>query len=236
MRKLAFNGYIDSERLFGDEITPEMFHAMLYGESGELKDDVTITLNSFGGGCNAATQMYDAMRAYPGKVRVVVSGTAASAGTVVASAADVLEMTPGSLWMVHDPSTMAWGDEEALMQSVNMLRATKESIVNIYARRCQRPRAEIARLMNEATWMDAGAALAYGFIDRISDQGTNSGAVADSAAPAPIAPEAAQARVNAFLERRMIQQPQCPWPAPKARRPGVPYGQLCKRLKRLKRT
>ena len=104
VRTINLNGYIDEEVWYGDEITPAMLHDALYGE---FSDDVRIILNSYGGSCNAAVRMHDDICAYPGKVHLVISGTAALAATVLSAAADTLEMTPGSLYMIHDPSTVA---------------------------------------------------------------------------------------------------------------------------------
>ena len=171
MRELSLNGYIDDEMWFGDEITPESLHEALYGKENRLADDVHIRLNSYGGSCNAAVRMYDDVRAYPGSVRITVSGTAASAATVLAMAADRLEMTPGSLWMIHDPSVVAWGNERELMDSIRLLQACKESILNVYQRRCRQSRQEVAAMMSATTWMDAQSALQYGFIDAISEDG-----------------------------------------------------------------
>lgn len=171
MRELSLNGYIDDEMWFGDEITPESLHEALYGKENRLADDVHIRLNSYGGSCNAAVRMFDDVRAYPGSVRITVSGTAASAATVLAMAADRLEMTPGSLWMIHDPSVVAWGNERELMDSIRLLQACKESILNVYQRRCQQSRQEVAAMMSATSWLDAQSALQYGFIDAISEDG-----------------------------------------------------------------
>ena len=171
MRELSLNGYIDDEMWFGDEITPESLHEALYGKENRLADDVHIRLNSYGGSCNAAVRMYDDVRAYPGSVWITVSGTAASAATVLAMAADRLEMTPGSLWMIHDPSVVAWGNERELMDSIRLLQACKESILNVYQRRCRQSRQEVAAMMSATSWMDAQSALQYGFIDAISEDG-----------------------------------------------------------------
>ena len=100
MREIHLNGYIDDAEWFGDEITPESLHEMLYPPGEGAQDDLRIILNSYGGSCNAAVRMFDDLRAYPGNVHIIVSGTAASAATVLATAADRLEMTPGSLWMM----------------------------------------------------------------------------------------------------------------------------------------
>ena len=123
MRTINLNGYIDEEVWYGDEITPAMLHDALYGENSEFSDDVRIILNSYGGSCNAAVRMHDDIRAYPGKVHLVISGTAASAATVLSAAADTLEMTPGSLYMIHDPSTVAWGNERDFGEAIALLKA-----------------------------------------------------------------------------------------------------------------
>lgn len=171
MRELSLNGYIDDEMWFGDEITPESLHEALYGAENQLADDVHIRLNSYGGSCNAAVRMFDDVRAYPGSVRITVSGTAASAATVLAMAADRLKMTPGSLWMIHDPSVVAWGNERELMDSIRLLQACKESILNVYQRRCRQSRQEVAAMMSATSWMDAQSALQYGFIDAVAEDG-----------------------------------------------------------------
>ena len=151
MRTINLNGYIDEEVWYGDEITPAMLHDALYGENSEFSDDVRIILNSYGGSCNAAVRMHDDIRAYPGRVHLVISGTAASAATVLSAAADTLEMTPGSLYMIHDPSTVAWGNERDFGEAIALLKACKESILNIYSRRSPIDRGTLAAMMTATT-------------------------------------------------------------------------------------
>ena len=206
MREIDLNGYIDDEVWFGDEITPESLHESLYGAENQYTDDVHIRLNSYGGSCNAATRMFDDIRAYPGSVRITVSGTAASAATVLSMAADKLEMTPGSLWMIHDPSVVAWGNERDLQDSINLLRACKESILNMYSRRCRRNRADVAAMMTATTWMDAQTALSYGFIDAIAD-GSKSGSPQNAETPRASSREEAEKKVQAWLDRHAPQKP-----------------------------
>lgn len=172
MREIHLNGYIDDEEWFGDEITPESLHGLLYPEGADAQEDLRIVLNSYGGSCNAAVRMFDDLRAYPGNVHIIVSGTAASAATVLATAADRLEMTQGSLWMIHDPSVAAWGNERDLAEAIQLLRACKESILNVYGRRCRKPREDVSDMMRATTWMDAGEAMREGFIDGIVDMGS----------------------------------------------------------------
>ena len=161
------NGYIDDEVWFGDEITPDALHGLLYAEGKDHSEDMHIRLNSYGGSCNAAVRMHDDLVAYPGKVTITVSGTAASAATVLCMAADHLEMTPGSLLMIHDPSIVAMGNVRDLKDAIHLLEACKESILNVYGSRIKVTRDQASSMMSKTTWMDANEALEKGFIDYI---------------------------------------------------------------------
>lgn len=205
MRTISLNGYIDEETWYGDEITPGYLHDELYGKSNANADDVRIVLNSYGGNCNAATRMFDDVRAYPGKVHLVISGTAASAASVLSLAAERVEMTPGSLFMIHDPSCMAWGNEQDLNDAIRLLKACKESILNVYARRSHRSREELSDMMSNTTWMDAQQALAEGFIDGIVDE-VPSNNLFNCVAPRTVDREEAEVKVKAWLDRARPQR------------------------------
>lgn len=199
MREITMNGYIDEESWFGDEITPNGLHDWLYGEDNAAVDDVHIRLNSYGGSCNAATRMFDDIRAYPGSVKITISGTAASAATVVAMAADRLEMTPGSLFMIHDPSTVAYGNERDMDEAKAVLRACKESILNMYGTRMRVSRNDAADMMTATTWMDANEAFDKGFVDAITE--TPAKLPTDSAGH-KVSLETAKAGVQAWFDRK----------------------------------
>ena len=158
-----------------------------------------IILNSYGGSCNAATRMYDDIRAYPGRVHLIISGTAASAATVLAMAADRLEMTPGSLYMIHDPLMGAYGNEADLTSAIELLRACKESIINIYRVRSFRSREELSELMNATTWMDANQAQENGLIDGIVAEPF--GGIDNAAFTHTVDKAEAEKQVNAWLQR-----------------------------------
>ena len=194
------NGYIDDEVWFGDEITPGILHDELYSDDMQPGDDVRIVLNSYGGSCNAATQMYDEIRSYPGNVHIIISGTAASAATVVAMAAGRLEMTPGSLFMIHDPITAAYGNERDLQETIGVLRAVKDSIINVYTQRCVLPRENISAMMSDSTWMDAKDAQMNGFVDGVLEC---PGEGIDNAAFGHVVnAEDAKRKYQAWIERR----------------------------------
>ena len=197
MREISLDGYIDSDLFWGDEITPGCLKNLLYGEDGKLPvDDVTIKLNSYGGDCNAATMMYDIIQDYPGNVEIVISGTAASAATFLAQAATTLKMTPGSLFMIHDPMTVTFGNAKDHKDSLEVLKTVKESIINMYTKRCSLPREKIAALMSQTKWMDANEAKELGFIDEVAESKVRNAIVV------PQDRALAEAKVKAWFDRR----------------------------------
>lgn len=200
MREIKLNGYIDEEIWFGDEFTPETVRDALRGEKGDLQDDVHITLNSYGGSVNAATQIHDEIKAYPGKVYVTISGTAASAAVGVALAADELDMTPGSMMMIHDPVVMAYGNEADMQDAIRLLTAAKNSILDIYETRVKNDREELSRLMTAETWMDSKEALDRGFVDAIAQK---KGGAENCAGERSIDRAEAREKVRAWHTRRL---------------------------------
>ena len=66
--------------------------------------DVTVWINSPGGDCIAAAQIYTMLKEYPAKVTVKIDGMAASAASVVAMAGDSVLMSPVSMMMIHNPA------------------------------------------------------------------------------------------------------------------------------------
>lgn len=67
-RTLFLNGTIAEESWFDDDVTPKLFRDELFAEKG----DITIWINSPGGDCVAASQIYNMMMEYPGNVTVKV--------------------------------------------------------------------------------------------------------------------------------------------------------------------
>lgn len=162
-RVLRFEGPIDSEAFWGDEITPAMFRRELEAEDG----DVTVWLNSPGGNVFAAAEIYTMLRDYKGAVTVKIASLAASAASVVAMAGDEVLMSPTALLMIHDPATIAVGNTQAMEQAIATLNEVKESIINAYATKTGLSRKKIADLMAAETWINAKKAVELGFADAI---------------------------------------------------------------------
>lgn len=162
-RTLFLNGTIAEESWFDDDVTPQLFKDELHAESG----DVTVWINSPGGDCIAAAQIYNMLTAYDGKVTVKIDGIAASAASVIAMAGDEVYMSPVAMMMIHNPATVAWGDHAEFAKAIEMLDEVKESIINAYVLRTGLSRAKLSHLMDAETWMNANKAMELGFADGV---------------------------------------------------------------------
>ena len=162
-RVLYFDGEISEETWWGDEITPRLFRDELFSGEG----DITVWLNSPGGDCVAASQIYAMLMDYRGNVTVKIDGIAASAASVIAMAGTSVLMAPTALMMIHNPLTIAIGDSEEMQKAIEMLAEVKESIINAYQIKSSQGRAKISHWMDAETWMNANKAIELGFADGI---------------------------------------------------------------------
>ena len=162
-RTLFLNGTIAEESWFDDDITPQLFKEEVMAGSG----DITVWINSPGGDCVAAAQIYNMLMDYKGNVTVKIDGIAASAASVIAMAGTKVLVSPVSMMMIHNPMTVAMGDTAEMQKAIEMLGSVKDSIINAYEIKTGLSRARLSHLMDAETWMDANKAVELGFADEI---------------------------------------------------------------------
>ena len=162
-RILELNGTIAEESWFDDDITPKLFKEELFSGKG----NIVLWINSPGGDCIAASQIYTMLMDYPGDVTVKIDGLAASAASVVAMAGNKVLMSPTAMLMIHNPMTVAYGNHEDFEKALDMLSEVKESIINAYEIKTSLPRTKLSLLMDDETWMNARKAVELGFADGI---------------------------------------------------------------------
>ena len=169
VRTLHLNGTIAEDSWFDDDVTPQQFKDELMAGSG----DIVVWINSPGGDCVAAAQIYNMLMEYPGNITVKIDGIAASAASVIAMAGTKVLMSPVSMMMIHNPMTIAFGNSEEMQKAIEMLDSVKESIINAYEIKTSLSRAKLSHLMDAETWMDANKAVELGFADGILQRGTD---------------------------------------------------------------
>ena len=174
VRTLYLNGVIAAESWLDDDVTPQLFKDELESGTG----DIEVWLDSPGGDVMAATQIYNMLKNYKGKVTVKIDSLAASAASVVAMAGDEVLISPMGLFMLHNPLTIAAGNVDDMQKAIDMLDEVKESIINAYELKTGLSRAKISHLMDCETWLSAKKAVELHFADGILF-GKNEAEIAD---------------------------------------------------------
>lgn len=162
-RTLYFDGYIAQDSWFDDDITPKQFKSELTNSEG----NIVVWLNSPGGDVFAASQIYNMLKEYNGKVTVKIDGIAASAASVIAMAGSEILMSPVAMMMIHNPATVIFGEASDFQSGIEMLSEVKESIINAYEQKTSLPRNKISKMMDAETWFSAQKAVELGFADKV---------------------------------------------------------------------
>lgn len=163
--ELEFYGYISEYSWFEDDITPAKFKKDLYQLGGG--GPITVRMNSGGGDVIAASVIRSILVDYPGTVTMRIDGLAASAATYVATAGDKVLMQDTAFFMIHDPSIIAWGNEDDLKAAIDLLKTVKSGIIDAYVTKTQLTPEKLGKMMSAETWMTAKEAQEMGFVDEV---------------------------------------------------------------------
>lgn len=150
----------------GENITSLLVLDMLRQAGGE---DVTFKISSLGGSTDHALVIYDLIDGYSGKTTAEILGYTASAGTIIASSCDVINMSDKALFLIHNSWTKAEGNAVELRKTASNLDKTDGLMVNLYkeSNRVGKTKDEIKELMAKEDWYTADEAKELGFIDEV---------------------------------------------------------------------
>lgn len=167
---------------------------------------VNLRINSPGGDVFAAQAIVAAIRDTGAKVVAYIDGVAASAATVIASAADEVVMSDGAMYMIHCAWTVAIGNSEDLTATAALLDKTDGVIAGQYAKRSGKSADEMKAYMSAETWFTAQEAVDVGLADRITENAPKAQASWDLSAyanaPKPKEPEQIDAIAAEHRERQ----------------------------------
>mgnify|MGYP003644816380 CR=1 FL=1 len=145
-------------------VTAKSFLEDLKGLKGK---DITVHINSTGGDVFQGQAIYTALKNYSGKVTVKIEGLAASMATIIALAADKVEMTSNSLFMIHSPMSNVFGNKAQMRKQINALEKVETTMLSVYKAKTNISENEIEQMMARETWLSAHEALELGFIDEV---------------------------------------------------------------------
>lgn len=135
------------------------------------ESQIDLRLNSDGGNIFQGIAIYNSLKNHPARVVAHVEGLAASIASYVAMAADEIRIANNAYMMIHNPMVaQQFADADELRKTADMLDQLRDTIIDGYATRTKKPREEIARMMEEETWLNATQAVAMGFADSIEGE------------------------------------------------------------------
>jgi ATP-dependent Clp protease, protease subunit len=164
-RRLFISRAIDSE------LAEEVIRKIWYLDYKDPTSPVTVIINSPGGSIDAGWAIWDQLKMMRFPLTTVVTGVAASMGSVLALTAPKGRRfaSPKGHFMIHQPAihTNVEGQATDLEIQAREILKAKEILVALYCEATGKSRAEIEKAIDRDTWMTAPEALEFGLIDRI---------------------------------------------------------------------
>lgn len=143
MIKLRLSGVV------GYDITADEISSFLNNNDDE---DITIFLNSPGGNVVEGLEIYNLLRASGRNITTVLTGIAASMGSILFLAGDKRIAMKGTLFMIHKPAGIAWGDADDFRKEAELLDVMQGSLQSIYEDRAKIENLE--ELINAEKWFN----------------------------------------------------------------------------------
>ncbi len=152
-----------------DQVANIIQAQLLFLQSLDSKKDITLYINSPGGGVYAGLGIYDTMELITPDVATICTGMAASMGAVlmVAGAKGKRSALPHSRIMIHQPMGGAEGQASDIEITAREIMKLKEELYQIIAKHSGQTYDKVYADSDRDYWMKAEEAKAYGMIDEI---------------------------------------------------------------------
>ncbi|KAB2781256.1 head maturation protease, ClpP-related [Brucella anthropi] len=152
------------EDWYGNGVTSKRVSAALRAIG---KKDVTVSINSPGGDYFEGLAIYNLLRDHPAKVTVKIVGIAASAASVIAMAAEEVQIARAGFIMIHNTWVVGAGDRHALRDIADWLEPFDMTAIDIYAARTGLDEKDIGGMLDRETWIGGADAVDKGFADSL---------------------------------------------------------------------
>ncbi len=142
---------------------------LLFLESVDANKDISIYINSPGGGVYAGLGIYDTMQFIKPEINTICTGMAASMGAVLMCAGQKGKRSalPHSRIMIHQPLGGAQGQASDIEITAREILKLKDELYEILAKHSGQPIEKIRQDSDRDYWMTAAEAKEYGMIDEI---------------------------------------------------------------------
>lgn len=167
--ELWIYGEISSRKYGDDTVTPLSIKNSL-DEIGKV-NNLILRVNSTGGSVPAGNSIIDILDMYRKRtgctITAYIEGLAASMGSGIPMVADKIYMAENSLYMLHKPFSIVYGNVKDLEKEIEILSKAEDTLVKNYMRHFNGTEKELREMLAEETWLTADEALQFGLCDEI---------------------------------------------------------------------
>ncbi|MFJ1509126.1 ATP-dependent Clp protease proteolytic subunit [Chlamydia crocodili] len=176
LRDVIDKKILDARRVFfsepvTDKSAADAIKKLWYLELTNPGQPIVFVINSPGGSVDAGFAVWDQIKMMTSPVTTVVTGLAASMGSVLSlcAAPGRRFATPHSRIMIHQPSIGGpiTGQATDLDIHAREILKTKKRIVDVYLEATGQPREVIEKAIDRDMWMTADEAKDFGLLDGI---------------------------------------------------------------------
>jgi len=152
-----------------DDVANIIQAQLLFLESVDASKDISIYINSPGGGVYAGLGMYDTMQFIKPDVATICTGMAASMAAVLmcAGAKGKRSALPHSRVMIHQPLGGTQGQASDIEITTREILKLKNELYQIIANHSGQTLKKVEKDGDRDYWMKADEAKAYGMVDEI---------------------------------------------------------------------
>ena len=152
------------------ELTAKVLSQLVLLEQEDHEEPVTVFINSPGGDIFSGFAIFDMLNFIACPVTTIVTGFAASMGSILSMAADKGRRfaMPQAKIMIHQPLLMGYQGRasECEIQAREILK-TRDHLVKLYSEQTGKSREEIKKALDRDNWFTAEEALKYGLLDKV---------------------------------------------------------------------
>jgi ATP-dependent Clp protease protease subunit len=152
------------------ELSAKVLNQLVLLEQEDPKQGITVFINSPGGEIFSGFAIFDTLRFIECPITTIVSGFAASMGSVLSLAADEGRRfaMPQAKIMIHQPMLMGYQGRAAdcEIQAKEILK-TRDLLINLYSEQTGKDYEEIKQAIDRDNWFTAEEALEFGLLDKI---------------------------------------------------------------------
>ena len=147
---LYLYGDIVADAMYDNDVSPSRVKEMLDKASNE----VVVHISSYGGDAFAGIAIYNLLKDSGKKISTQIDSIGASSASIIAMAGEQIIFSTGAQLMIHNPSTMCWGDKADFEKTIASLDKCKSAIIDIYNTHAVEG-VDYGELMSAETWMNA---------------------------------------------------------------------------------